>query len=95
MQRPTEIRVEIQYEMHADGRYYIRSTDIPGFHLAGADFDALQRDLDPVVKDLLLHNLGFEVESLRWVPSPDDVKQHFSKPHGGKATYIASIRAAA
>lgn len=90
-----EISINIEYEKHADGRYYIRSFDLPGFRLAGTDLDALTRDLDAVVKDLLRLNMGFEVESLRWVPSVEDAKLHLSAPTTGKATYIASLKAAA
>jgi hypothetical protein len=45
---------------------------------------------------LLLHNLGFEVESIRWVPSPDDVKRKLSRPAlDGIVTYVAQLKAAA
>lgn len=91
-----EISIVLQYEKHPDGCYYIRSNSLPGFRLAGPDIDALQRDLNPVVTDLLLHNMGIEVESIRWVPSPDDVKQQLQKPSGdGVVTYVAQLKAAA
>lgn len=91
-----EISIELRFEKHVDGRYYIRSYDLPGFRLAGTDIDAMQRDLDQVVTDLLLHNAGFMVESLRWVPSMDDVKAHLNRPGPeGKATYVARGKIAA
>lgn len=91
-----EISIELRYEKHSDGRYYVRSFDLPGFRLAGPDLDALQADLDQVVTDLLLHNAGFVVEALRWVPSIEDVKLHLQKPGPeGKATYVASGKIAA
>lgn len=90
------IALEIFYEKHSDGRYYIKSNDVPGLHLAGTNFSALQSDLDVVVKDLLLHNLGFAAESVTWVPSPDDAKQMLDRPSPeGRATYIARVKAAA
>jgi len=95
MQRNQEMSVQLQYEKHG-GRYHIKSLDIPGFRMAGTDWDALLADLDNVVKDLLFHNSNFVVESLRWVPGPDDVKKHLDKPQPeGTATYVASGKLAA
>jgi hypothetical protein len=91
-----EIAIEIFFEKHSDGRYYIKSFDVPGLHLAGTDFTALQEDLDPAVKALLHYNLGFDVESIKWVPSPEDARNMLDKPQPeGKATYIALVKAAA
>jgi hypothetical protein len=85
-----EMSIQLIYERHSDGRYYVRSDNLPGFRLAGTNLDALQADLDEVVKDLLLHNENFVVEGLRWVPGPEDIKRHLSKPGPeGKAVYIA------
>jgi len=90
-----ELSIVLHYEKHSDGRYRIRSESLPGFRLEGPDIDALQRDLNPVVSDLLLHNMGFEVESLRWVPSPEDVKKHLQRPAlDGIVTYVALLKAA-
>ena len=91
----TDIAIEVFYEKHSDGRYYIKSLDVPGLHLAGTDFDALQSDLDPVVKDLMIHNMGFTVESVTWVPSPSEAKKLLDRPQSGRATYIAKVKAAA
>jgi hypothetical protein len=86
-----EISIEMIYERHADGRYYVTSAEVPGFRMAGPDIDAIQGDLDEVVRDLLFHNAGFVVEELRWVPSLDDVKRHLQKPGpDGKARYVVS-----
>lgn len=30
-----DIALDILYEKHSDGRYYIKSLDVPGLHLAG------------------------------------------------------------
>ena len=54
-----EMSIQLIYERHSDGRYYVRSDNLPGFRLAGTNLDALQADLDEVVKDLLLHNENF------------------------------------
>ena len=91
----TQLAVEVHYEKHSDGRFYIYSYDVPGLRLAGMDFDALQDDLDPVVKELLSRNMGIEVDTLRWVPTPEDVKRHLSRPDPqGAAIYVASMKAA-
>ena len=86
-----EISIELVYERHGDGRYYVTSSDVPGFRMAGTDIDAIQADLNEVVSDLLLHNSGFVVAELRWVPSLEDVKHHLQRPNPeGKARYVAS-----
>jgi len=91
-----EVSIVLEYEKHGDGCYYIRSNSIPGFRLQGPDFDALHRDLNPVVTDLLRHNMGMDVESIRWVPSPEEVKQHLHRPaDSGTVTYVAQVKVAA
>lgn len=75
-----DIAIQLLFEKHSDGRYFIKSVDVPGLHLAGMDFAALQADLEPVVKDLLFHNLGFAAESVTWVPSLEDAKKMLDKP---------------
>jgi|GEM_PF-1412063 len=90
MPKVSEISIELQYAKHSDGRYHIDSVDVPGLRLIGADFRALQADLDEVVKDLLKLNCNFVVEELRWVPSVDDVRKQLDNPAPqGTATYIA------
>lgn len=90
-----ELRLQLRFEKHPDGRYRIRSDEMPELRLEGPDFDALQRDIDPVVSDLLLHNLGFDVEDVRWVPSLEDVKHHLQTPSpNGIATFVARLKAA-
>jgi hypothetical protein len=96
MPKQTEMVVEIIYEKREGNRYFLRSQDIPGFRLEGGDFDKIQADLGPVVIDLLEHNMGFSVESFRWIPTPEEVKQHLDKPHSeGKVRYVARLKAAA
>ena len=34
-----QIKIELRYERHNDGRYYVTSDDVPGFRMAGADID--------------------------------------------------------
>jgi len=93
---PQEMSIILNYEKHPDGCYCIHSEALPWLRMANPDIDALHRDLDPVVKDLLLHNMGFEVESIRWIPSPEDIKKHLQHPSGqGVATYVAKLKVAA
>ena len=90
-----DFRIVLSYEKHSNGRYYVHSQDIPGFRLVGPDLDALQRDLDSVVIDLFRENLDIEIESLKWVPSLEDVKRHLERPEPeGTFTYIARMKAA-
>lgn len=84
-----EISIDLVFERHDDGRYYVTSDDVPGFRMAGCDIDSIQKDLNEVVTDLLLHNSGFVVRELRWVPSLDELKEHLKKPREGKARYVA------
>ena len=96
MQHIREISIEIFYEKHSDGRYYIKSHDLPGFRLEGTNLKALQDDLDSVVKDLLKLNSNFIVDTLRWVPSPEDAARQLENPEPeGKAIYVARAKAAA
>jgi hypothetical protein len=85
-----KIRIELQFERHSDGRYFVTSDDVPGFRMAGTDIEAIQKDLDEVVKDLLRLNSNFVVEELTWVPSLDEAKRHLQSPSpDGRAVYIA------
>ena len=87
----TEIAIELIYERHSDGRYFVHSDDVPGLRMAGTDINAIQADLNEVVSDLLRLNSGFVVTELRWVPSLEDVKRHLHQPPSeGKARYVVS-----
>jgi hypothetical protein len=78
------------------GAIVFEANQFPDFDWKVRNIDALQRDLNPVVSDLLLHNMGFEVESVRWVPSPEEVKQHLQRPAtDGVVTYLVTYKAAA
>jgi hypothetical protein len=91
-----EISIELVFEKDSDGRYYVRSEEIPGFYMAGYDIDAIHGDLNDVVSDLLRLNSGFVVSEMRWVPSIDDVKGHLKRPNPhGKVRYVASGTVAA
>lgn len=86
-----EIAIDLIFERGSDGRYQVRSTDVPGFYMAGSDIEAIHGDLNEVVSDLLRLNTGFIVSDIRWIPSLDDVKKHLAKPPAeGKIRYVAS-----
>ena len=69
MSRPNVIAVELRFERHDDGRFYIHSPDLPGLHLAGMDPDALRKDLDPVLRELLGGNANIGIERLHFFPN--------------------------
>ena len=68
-----EFAVRIEFRLDEDGRCHIGSPDLIGLHLAGHDIDALRRDLDTIIKDLVWHNLGRVIEHLRWIPNLDEI----------------------
>ena len=65
----SEISLSILFERRPDGRFRVSSSDIPDFHLAGADWEALRADLEPLIKGLLWQNSKFAAYRLEWVPS--------------------------
>ena len=91
-----KIKVELKFERRNDGRYYVTSDDVPGFRMVGTDIDAIQNDLEEVVRDLLRLNSNFVVEEFVWVPSLDEAKRHLQKPvPQGRAIYLVSGSVAA
>jgi hypothetical protein len=34
-----QIRIELTYKRHSDGRYFVTSDDVPGFRMVGTDID--------------------------------------------------------
>ena len=92
-----EFSIELLFDERADGRYLIHSPDVPGLRLAGPDLEALRADIEPVVKELLLQNSELAVESIRWVPSLDEVMKRFDRPaqEDKRATYLVRLSGAA
>jgi len=101
MGQAREFRLRLFFERRADGRFYVRSPDLAGLHLAGSDFEKIQDDLEPVIKELLFYNLDFVADKIRWVPSFDeaigDIKRSLSPPvdQPAEAIYVITGRAAA
>lgn len=101
--RTTEFAVEVKFDKRRDGRFHIHSAGIPGLHLAGRDLDQIRADLEPVVKDLLRHNLSMVVDEIRWVPSLEVVSKKLrgddstppTEPKPGKPSFLVIIGRAA
>lgn len=96
-----EVSVRIQFKRLDEGRCYISSADIPGLHMAGPDIEALNAELETIVKDLLFHNDDIVVDQLRWVPTLDAVAERFkggrkpSQLDREERTYVLIVKDAA
>jgi len=94
MTTQNEFRIEIVFDKRDDGRFHIHSASVPGLHLAGIDLDALRADVEPVVKDLLWFNKKIIVDSVRWIPSLDDIVDKLKAP-AGTETFVVKVKDAA
>jgi hypothetical protein len=72
----TEFALRIDFR-RGEGRCYISSPDLVGLHLAGPDMDALREDLEPVIKDLVFHNLNRVIDKLRFIPSLEEIAEKY------------------
>ena len=92
-----EYSIQLFFDQKADGRYFIHSPHVPGLRLAGFDLEALRADIEPAIKDLLSHNRNLDVESIRWVPSIDEVLEELERPgeKDKKQTYLVKLSGAA
>jgi hypothetical protein len=93
----SEFAIELVFTKRRNGRCYVHSPSIPGLHLAGSDLELIRADIEPSVKDLLLHNSGIVVDQIRWVPSLEQITQSIkddtppSQPPPGKPTYLVIV----
>ena len=69
MSRPNVIALELRFERHEDGRFYVHSPDLPGLHLAGPNPDALRGDLESALRDVLSGNANVGVERMHFFPN--------------------------
>jgi hypothetical protein len=93
MQVFNEFSIEVLFDRRADGRYHIHSPNVPGLYLVGTDLHALNADVEPVVKDLLYSNRQMIVDTIRWVPSLDDVVAQFgAEPREGRNTFVVKAQ---
>ena len=65
------IPVVLNFGRKSDGRYSVKSPDLPGLFLASDDIDALKRDIDIVIRDLFYFNKNIFVDDVHWHPSKD------------------------
>jgi hypothetical protein len=79
MAKAREFKIQILFEREPDGRFRVRSPTLDGLHLAGRDLKKLCADLDPIVKDLLFHNLDFVADRIRWSPSLEHVAREMTR----------------
>lgn len=72
--------IELLLEKKGDGRFYVRSPNLAGLHLAGSDIEAIRADIEPVVKDLLFYNKNFRTDEIVWVPSLEQITEAMTQP---------------
>ena len=72
-----EFAVRVLFRHDDEGRCYIESPDLIGLHLAGSDLDAMRRELDTIIKDLVWFNHDRVIDKIRWIPSLDEVAAKF------------------
>jgi hypothetical protein len=72
-----EFAVRIEFRHDEDGRCHIGSPDLFGLYLAGHDMDALRKDLEPIIKDLVWHNHGRAINNLRFIPSLIEIAEKY------------------
>ncbi len=76
----SEFLIQLLFDKNRDGRIHVHSPNMPGLHLAGDDLESIQDDIEPIVKELLLHNSHVIVDQIRWVPSLEEIVRQMGKP---------------
>ena len=69
--------ITIMYQHRGDGGLRVKSPDVPGLHLSGADPNEVWADIKPAVEMLFRDNYGIEVEV--W-PVADSVNEIIAEP---------------
>jgi hypothetical protein len=93
---PSEFAIQLVFDKRRDGRFHVRSPNVPGLYLAGRDSTAIRADIEPIVKDLLYHNSNLIVDQIRWVPSLEEIVRSMAapsvprptEPQPGKPTFL-------
>jgi hypothetical protein len=89
-----EFAIQLVFDKRHDGRIHVHSPNVPGLHLAGSDLQSIESDIEPIVKDLLLHNANMVVDRIRWVPSLEDVVRQMATPEPRSKVLMISAHAA-
>jgi hypothetical protein len=71
MSEAETIPLELHFRRKSDGRYSVKSPDLPGLFLASDDLEALKRDIDIVIRDLFYFNKTIFIDDVLWKPSKD------------------------
>ena len=80
MGKTAKFVIELLLEKKGDGRFYVRSPNLAGLHLASSDLEAIRADIEPVVKDLLYHNEHFQADEIAWLPSLEQITEAMTQP---------------
>jgi hypothetical protein len=78
--RGREFYATVIFERRDGDHFYIHSPDIPGLHLAGRNFDALQGLLEPAIRDLYWFNSKIAIDGIRLLPSLNEVNKLMKGP---------------
>ena len=78
--RAREFHATVIFERRDGDHFYIHSPDVPGLHLAGRDFDELQKLLPTAIKDLYWFNSEIAIDSIRLLPSLTEVSKLMKSP---------------
>ena len=101
MQPPRrEFYAEVIFERRDGDHFHIHSPDIPGLHLAGRDFDELNKLLETAVKDIFWYNSQIVIDSIRWVPNLAEVSKQMKSPDElpsgeERRVYVVNVQRAA
>lgn len=80
MGKTAKFVIELLLEKKGDGRFYVRSPNLAGLHLASSDIEAIRADIEPIVKDLLYHNKHFQADEITWLPSLEQITEAMTHP---------------
>jgi hypothetical protein len=72
--------IELLFDKRRDGRFHVHSPSVPGFHLAGRNIEVIRADIEPALRDILLHNSKVVVDRIEWYPSLAEVAKRMIEP---------------
>ena len=71
MSEAGNIPLVLHFRRKSDGRYSVKSPDLPGLFLASDNIEALKRDIDIVIRDLFYFNKNIFIDDVHWHPSKE------------------------